>query len=52
MASMVARFESSGFLPMGTPKSFVYEASVDTEEALRHRIVDAYQTVRNYPEIF
>jgi hypothetical protein len=30
----------------------VYAASVDNEEALHHRIVDACQTIRNYPGIF
>jgi hypothetical protein len=43
MTSMLARFEFSGFLPMGTLKAVVYVASVDSEEALHHRIVDACQ---------
>jgi hypothetical protein len=30
----------------------VYAAPVDNEEALHHRIVDARQTLRNYPGIF
>jgi hypothetical protein len=44
MASAIARFESSGFLPVGT-------APVDNQEAL-HRIVDARQVIHNYPGIF
>jgi hypothetical protein len=52
MASTLTRFESSGFLPVGTPKTLVYAAPVDNEEALHHRIVDAYQTIHNYPRIF
>jgi hypothetical protein len=47
MASMLVRFESSGFLPVGTPT-----IPVDIEETLRHRIVDACQTIRKYPGIF
>jgi hypothetical protein len=43
---------SFGFLPVGTPKTPVYAAPVDNEEALHHRIVDACQTIRNYPGIF
>jgi hypothetical protein len=46
----LARFDSSGFLPVGTPKSTVYAAPVDNEEA--HRIVDVCQTIRNYSGIF
>jgi hypothetical protein len=52
MASTLARFESSGFLPVRTPKSLVYAAPVDNEEPLQHRMVDACQTIRNYPDIF
>jgi hypothetical protein len=52
MASTLARFESSAFVPVGTPKSLVYAAPVDNEDALHHRIVDACQTIRNYPGIF
>jgi hypothetical protein len=52
MASTVAKLESSGFLPVGTPKTLVYAAPVDNEEASHHRIVDACQTIRNYPGIF
>jgi hypothetical protein len=44
MASTLAGFESSGFLPVGTPKN--------PEEVLHHCIVDACQTIRNYPSIF
>jgi hypothetical protein len=52
MASTLARFESSGFLPVGTPNSFVYAAPVDNGEALHHRTVDGCQIIRNYPGIF
>jgi hypothetical protein len=52
MASMLARFESSGFLPVWTPKTLTYAAPVDNKEALHHRIVDACQTIHNYPSIF
>jgi hypothetical protein len=52
MDSKLARFESSGFLPVRTPKTPVYAAPVDNEEALRHRIVDACQTIGIYPSIF
>jgi hypothetical protein len=51
MASTLARFESSGFLPVGTPKTPVYAAPVDNEEALHHRTVDACQTILNCPGI-
>jgi hypothetical protein len=50
MASTHTWLESSGFLPVGTPKSTC--SPVDNEEALHHRIVDACQTVRNYPGIY
>jgi hypothetical protein len=33
-------------------KPLVYAAPVDNEEALYHRIVDACQTMRNFPGIF
>jgi hypothetical protein len=33
-------------------KSLVYAAPVDNEETLHHHIVDACQTIRNYPGIF
>jgi hypothetical protein len=48
MASTLARFESSGFLP----KTVAYAAPVDNEMALHHPIVDACQSIRNYPGIF
>jgi hypothetical protein len=44
--------QSSGFVPVGTPKIPCVCASVDNEETLHHRIVDACQTIRNYPGIF
>jgi hypothetical protein len=50
MVSTLARFESSGFLPVGTTKTPLYAAPVDNEEALR--TVDACQTIRNYPGVF
>jgi hypothetical protein len=52
MVSSLARFDSSGFLPVGTLKSLFYASPFDNEEALHHRIVDACQTIRNYPGIF
>jgi hypothetical protein len=59
MASTLGRFESSRFLLVGTTKNScvcvcvcVCEAPADNEEALHHRIVDACQTIRNYPGIF
>jgi hypothetical protein len=52
MASTLARFEFSDFLPLRTPKTLVCAAPVDNEEALHHRIVDACQTNRNCPGIF
>jgi hypothetical protein len=33
-------------------KPLVYAAPVDNEEALHHRVVDACQTIRNYPSNF
>jgi hypothetical protein len=49
MASMLhARFESSAFLPVGTPKIHVYAYSVDNKRAIHRCIVDACQTIRNY----
>jgi hypothetical protein len=51
MASMLTGFESCGFLPVETLKSLVYAAPVDNKEALHHRIVDACQTIHNYPGI-
>jgi hypothetical protein len=52
MDSKLARFESSEFLPVRTPKTPVYAAPVDNEETLHHRVMDACQTIRNYPSIF
>jgi hypothetical protein len=46
MAFTLARFQSSGFLPVGTPTD-----PVDNEEAL-HRIVVACQTISNCPGNF
>jgi hypothetical protein len=43
MASTLTKFEST---------CLVYAAPVDNEEALHYRIVDACQTIRNYPGIF
>jgi hypothetical protein len=51
MILMLARFESSGFLPMGHLKTLVYAAPVDNEETLHHRIVSAGETIRSYPGI-
>jgi hypothetical protein len=52
IASTLARLESSGFLPLGTPENRVYAAPIDNEETLQHRIADACLTIRNYPGIF
>jgi hypothetical protein len=52
MASTLATFESSGFLPVGARKTPVYPVPVDNEEALHHFIVDACQTILNYPGTF
>jgi hypothetical protein len=51
MASTLARFESSGCLHVGVPKSPLSAAPADNEETLHHRIVDACQTIRNCPGI-
>jgi hypothetical protein len=51
MASTLARFESSGFIPVATPKTAVYAAPVDNEEAPHHRTLDACQTIPNYPGV-
>jgi hypothetical protein len=40
------------FYLWGNLKTLVYAAPVDNEEALRYRIVDACQTIRNYTGIF
>jgi hypothetical protein len=50
MASTLAGFESSGFLPVGTLKTHAYAAPVDNEET--HRTVDACPTTRNCPGVF
>jgi hypothetical protein len=50
MASTLARFESSGLLPVGLLKTLA--APVDNKEALHHRIVNASQTIRNHPGVF
>jgi hypothetical protein len=52
MASTLTGFESSGFLHVGTIKTFVVAAPVDKEEAFHHRTVDACQTIHNYHGIF
>jgi hypothetical protein len=49
MASILARFESSEFLPMGNLNTLVYASPVDNEEAPHHRILDACPSIRNYP---
>jgi hypothetical protein len=40
------------FYLWGHRKTLVYAAPVDNEEAFHHRIVNACQTIRNYPSIF
>jgi hypothetical protein len=52
MASTLTGFESSEFLPVGTPKPLVYAAPVDNKEAFHHRTVDACQTILSCPGIF
>jgi hypothetical protein len=52
VASMHARFESSGFLPVGTSKILVYTAPVDNKEVLHNCSVNAWQSIGNYPGIF
>jgi hypothetical protein len=52
MGSTLARFEYSGFLPVGIPKTLVYAAPVDNEKALHHRNMADCQTISNYPTIF
>jgi hypothetical protein len=48
MASTLhARFESSGFIPVGTPETLVYATPAHNEEALH--LVDACQNICNYP---
>jgi hypothetical protein len=51
MASMLTRFQSSGCVPVGTPKTLVYGTPVHNEEALHHHTVDACQDSCNYPRI-
>jgi hypothetical protein len=51
MSPTFTRFESHGFLPVGTPKTLVYAFLVENQEAL-HRTVDACQTIRNCPGVF
>jgi hypothetical protein len=48
MASKLARFQSSGFLLIDTPK-FVYAAHVDNEDSLHQRIVDVCQIIHKRP---
>jgi hypothetical protein len=52
MVFKLTRLEASGFLPVGTSKSLVYAPPVDNKEAIHYHIVDAYQTICNYPSIF
>lgn len=52
MFSMLSRCKSSGLLPLGTHKTFVYAVPVDNDKALHHWIVDACQNIRNYPGTF
>jgi hypothetical protein len=52
MAFTIARFESSGFLRVGTPTTLVYAASFDNEETFHSRIVDACQAILYYPDIY
>jgi hypothetical protein len=40
------------FYLWGHLNTLVYAAPVDNEETFAHRIVDACQTIRNYPGIF
>jgi hypothetical protein len=47
MASTSARFEFSGFLPVGATKN-PRAASVDNEEAFHHRIANACQLISNF----
>jgi hypothetical protein len=51
MVSTLARFEFSGLLPVGTPKTLVNAATFYNEEAL-HRIVDAYQSIGKCAGVF
>jgi hypothetical protein len=49
MASTVAAFDSSGFLPAGALKTLVYAVPVDKEEELYPRIVDAFRQFATTP---
>jgi hypothetical protein len=42
---------SVNFFLLGHLKTIMYAAPVDNEEAFHHRIVDACQTIRNYPGV-
>jgi hypothetical protein len=52
MASTLARFESSGCLPVEASTNSYAAAPVDKKDTFQHRIVDAWQASRNYPGIF
>jgi hypothetical protein len=52
IAFLLARLESSGFYLLGHLKTFVCAPSLDKEEALHHRFVDACQITCNYSSIF
>jgi hypothetical protein len=52
MASTITRFEFSGFVSMGTPKSHVYAHPVGNKGKLHHRIVDTRQTIGKFPSVF
>jgi hypothetical protein len=52
MATTLTRFESSGILPGGTPKTFCVTAPADNEQARHHRNVNVFQTIRNCLGIF
>jgi hypothetical protein len=52
MASTETRLQSSWFYLWGTPKTSVYAAPVDNEEAFHSSIAVAYHIIRNYPGIF
>jgi hypothetical protein len=52
MFSTIAVMTDGYFCPWRHLKTLVYGAPVNSGEALHHRIVDACQTVRNYPGIF
>lgn len=52
MASTLFVFVSCGFLHVRTPKTLVYAAPVDNEQAIHHSNVHACLIIRNYPSIF